>query len=191
MRPEDAAAVTRMSNAQRHRGPDANDNVARDRAVLGHRRLAIIDLSDAGRQPMTNEDGTLWIVFNGEIYNYLELRRELVAAGHRFRSQSDTEVLLHGYEEWGTETLLGKVRGMFSFGLYDPRKGLILARDRMGIKPLYYFSDGQAVVFASEVKAVMQSGIVPAEQDRKALAGFLIAGSVPSPRTIVKNVHSL
>jgi asparagine synthase (glutamine-hydrolysing) len=180
-----------MSRAQRHRGPDAGDQVVKDRAVLGHRRLAIIDLSDAGRQPMTNEDGSLWIVFNGEIYNYLELRRELVAAGHAFRSQSDTEVLLHGYEEWGAEKLLAKVRGMFSFGLYDPKKGLILARDRMGIKPLYYFSDGSAVVFASEVKALMQSGIVPAEQDRKALAGFLIAGSVPSPRTIVKNVHSL
>src|SRR5215831_17516401 len=96
--PEDEAAVTRMSKAQRHRGPDADGQVVRDRAVLGHRRLAIIDLSDAGRQPMTNEDGSLWIVYNGEVYNYLELRRELLAAGHRFRSQSDTEVLLHGYE---------------------------------------------------------------------------------------------
>jgi asparagine synthase (glutamine-hydrolysing) len=189
--PEDAAVVNRVMAAQVHRGPDGEGLYCGNRAVLGHRRLSILDLSDAGRQPMSNEDGFVWVVFNGEIYNYIELRDDLMASGHRFRSNSDTEVLLHGYEEWGIERLLAKLRGMFAFGLYDARRSLILARDRLGIKPLYYFSADNLVLFASEVKALLRSGVVPDEQDRKALAGFLIAGSIPSPRTIVKSVSCL
>jgi asparagine synthase (glutamine-hydrolysing) len=192
---QSAEAVSRMTEAQIHRGPDADGLYVGDRAVLGHRRLSILDLSDAGRQPMSNEDGTVWTVFNGEIYNYRELRGELIAAGHAFRSASDTEVLIHGYEQWGIERLLGKLRGMFAFAVYDVRIGLgnrlILARDRMGIKPLYYHQGAGFLVFASEVKALLRSGIVPAERDRNALAGFLMAGAVPEPLTAIKGIRCL
>ena len=190
--PADADLVARMSAAQTHRGPDADGYYQGERAVLGHRRLAILDLSAAGRQPMSNEDGSLHVVFNGEIYNYLELRRDLLAAGHIFRSNSDTEVLLHGYEQWGIENLLRKLRGMFAFGLCDRNNGLILARDRLGIKPLYYHEEGAVrVAFASEVKALVKSGVVSNEAESGALPGFLLFGSVPSPLTTVKGVHSL
>jgi asparagine synthase (glutamine-hydrolysing) len=180
-----------MTAAQAHRGPDASGLHAATHAVLGHRRLSILDLSPAGHQPMSNEDGTIWVTYNGEIYNQRELRRELVRAGHDFGSTTDTEVLVHGYEQWGIEGLLARLRGMFAFGLYDPRRGLLLARDRLGIKPLYYFDAGDTVLFASEVKALLRSGLVPEERDRKALAGFLIVGAVPSPLTIVKGVRCL
>src|SRR5207253_4821740 len=112
-------------------------------------------------------------------------------AGHAFQSQSDTEVLVHGYEEWGIEGLLERLRGMFAFGLYDTRRGLILARDRLGIKPLYYCASEERLLFASEVKALVASGRAPKERDRDALAGFLLAGSVPSPLTMIKGVHCL
>src|SRR5579871_2034528 len=144
---ESAEAVSRMTAAQSHRGPDADGIYVGERAVLGHRRLSILDLSEAGRQPMANEDGSIQVVFNGEIYNYRELRGELIAAGHEFRSASDTEVLIHGYEQWGIERLLNKLRGMYAFGIYDVRNGLILARDRMGIKPLYYYRASETLIF--------------------------------------------
>ncbi len=188
---EDRQSVARMTAAQAHRGPDASGLHAATYAVLGHRRLSILDLSSAGHQPMGNEDGSIQVTFNGEIYNQRELRRELNRAGHDFRSTTDTEVLVHGYEQWGIEGLLARLRGMFAFGLYDPRRGLLLARDRLGIKPLYYFAAGETLLFASEVKALLRSGLVPEERDRKALAGFLIAGAVPSPLTIVKGVRCL
>jgi asparagine synthase (glutamine-hydrolysing) len=140
---------------------------------------------------MSNEDGSVWVVYNGEIYNFKELRSELLRVGHAFHSDSDSEVLIHGYEEWGIERLLKKLQGMFAFGLYDIHRGLMLARDRMGIKPLYYYADSGVVLFASEVRALVRSGLVSCQQDRKALAGFLLAGSVPSPRTIVKGVSCL
>jgi asparagine synthase (glutamine-hydrolysing) len=189
--PDDVMAVKRMTAALHHRGPDADGFHSDRRVVLGHRRLSIIDLSPAAGQPMTNEDGTVWLTYNGEIYNYVELRSELVSHGHQFRSQSDTEVILHGYEEWGIEALLGNLRGMFAFGIYDSRRGLILARDRMGIKPLYYFVGGGELLFASEVKALIASGMVPSQRDPEALAGFLLAGSVPSPLTIIRGVRCL
>jgi asparagine synthase (glutamine-hydrolysing) len=189
--PDDPAAVRRMTSAQLHRGPDADGFYMDSHAALGHRRLSIIDLSDAAAQPMSNEDGTVWLAYNGEIYNYRELRGQLVSKGHSFRSQSDTEAIVHGYEEWGIEGLLERLRGMFAFGLYDSRRGLILARDRMGIKPLYYFVSGGTLLFASEVRALLASGAVPNQRDPKALAGFLLAGSVPSPLTIVEGVRCL
>ncbi len=190
---EDRAAVARMTTAQIHRGPDADGFYEDGHAVLGHRRLSIIDLSDAARQPMSNEDGTVWVTYNGEIYNHRDLRTELASRGHDFRSQSDTEVILHGYEEWGIDRLLEKLRGMFAFGLYDSRRGLILARDRLGIKPLYYSVQEKTglLIFASEVKALLRSGCLPREHDRDAVAGFLLAGSVPAPMTTVKGVHCL
>jgi asparagine synthase (glutamine-hydrolysing) len=158
--------------------------------VLGHRRLSIIDVSAVANQPMSNEDGRIWVTYNGEIYNYPELRTQLIDRGHQFRSHSDTEVILHGYEEWGIDRLLEKLRGMFAFGLYDPSRGLLLVRDRLGIKPLYYYENKDAglMLFASEVKALLTSRCVPNERDMQAVAGFLLTGSVPAPATIVKNV---
>jgi asparagine synthase (glutamine-hydrolysing) len=189
--PGDPSAVGRILEAEVHRGPDGHGLYQGPDVVLGHRRLSIIDLSDAGLQPMANEDGSLRVTFNGEIYNYRELRGELASYGHTFRSQTDTEVLLHGYEQWGMEGLVGRLRGMFAFALYDVHRGLLLARDRLGIKPLYYHSTPELLVFASEVKALMESGVIPAGRDRRALTGFLMAGAVPQPLTIEKAVRCL
>ena len=190
----DRAAVARMTGAQRHRGPDDCGLYQDQCAALGHRRLSIIDVSAAGHQPMANETRTVWVIYNGEIYNFRELRGELAAAGHEFQSQADTEVLIHGYEEWGEEGLLGRLRGMFAFAVYDaPRRRLFLARDRLGIKPLYYFVDrkSQRIGFASEVKALLADGLVSNTTNRKALAGFLLLGSVPAPSTVVQGVECL
>jgi asparagine synthase (glutamine-hydrolysing) len=209
--PDDIGAVRCMMAAQVHRGPDADGLYHDARVVLGHRRLAIIDLSAAARQPMSNADGTVWISYNGEIYNYRELRTELIARGHIFLSQSDTEVIVHGYEAWGIEGLLQRLRGMFAFALYDARPSqscehssnpptadimtprLLLARDRLGIKPLYYTVAERAgdVAFASSVKALLGSGTVARDLDRDALTGFLHFGSVPSPLTTVKGIRCL
>src|SRR5437899_4886612 len=192
--PEDLAAVERMTAAQRHRGPDDCGLFHDSHVGLGHRRLSILDVSAAGHQPMSNQNGTVWVSYNGEIYNYRELRGALLGAGHEFRSQSDTEVLVHGYEEWGEEGLLRKLRGMFAFVIYDQaRRRLILARDRLGIKPLYYCFDEKTgrLGFASEVKALIAGGAAAARTDREALAGFLLLGSVPSPLTIYRGVRCL
>jgi len=189
--PGDSEAVVRMLAAQLHRGPDGHGLHEGSRAVLGHRRLSIIDLSSDGRQPMSNEDGSIHATFNGEIYNFRDLRSELLTFGHCFRSQTDTEVLLHGYEQWGIAGLLKRLRGMFAFALYDIRRGLIVARDRLGIKPLYYHAEAEFIVFASEVKALLRSGLVDQQRDRKALTGFLIAGAIPAPLTFIKGVSCL
>ena len=188
------AAVERMAESQIHRGPDGGGIFFDDHVVLGHRRLSIIDVSDDGKQPMSNETGSIWVTFNGEIYNYRELRQDLQSAGHRFQSASDTEVLVHGYEQWGETGLLRKLRGMFAFAIYDgPRRKVIVARDRLGIKPLYYAHDAKSgrLAFASEVKALAAAGVVESKTDRKALSGFLLFGSVPSPRTILTGVLCL
>jgi asparagine synthase (glutamine-hydrolysing) len=194
--PAELAVVSGLSNRQHHRGPDADGLFQRGSVVLAHRRLAIIDLSELGKQPMCNEDGAVWVTFNGEIYNYRELRSELTPFGHVFRSNSDTEILLHGYEQWGMEDLLRRLRGMFAFALYDARaeqKGgtcLYLARDRMGIKPLYYTDGPGDLLFASEVRPLRESAAT-SSLDRDAIAGFLCLGSVPSPRTYIRNIRSL
>ena len=194
---EDVAAVKRMMAAQVHRGPDGEGLSQATHAVLGHRRLSIIDLSDAGRQPMSNEDGTVWVTYNGEVYNFAQLRDGLSHDGHDFRSRTDTEVLVHGYEEWGIEGLLARLRGMFAFAIYDSRASrpspcLFLAKDRFGIKPLYYgYQPGEQVVFASEVRAIIKSGLVKDEQNEEALVRFLQLGSVPVPLTTVKGIQAL
>ena len=151
----DTTLLAEMSKRLTHRGPDGEGTHIRGNAGLVHRRLAIIDLSDEGLQPMTSEDGTLWIVFNGEIYNYLELREELIAKGHRFHSHSDTEVILHAYEEWGADCL-PRFNGMWAFAILDEKKGeLFCARDRFGIKPFYYTVVDGSFLFASEIKALL------------------------------------
>jgi asparagine synthase (glutamine-hydrolysing) len=190
----DVAAVGRMLDAQAHRGPDGSGLHRIGGAVLGHRRLSIIDLSAAAAQPMPNEDGTLWVTYNGEIYNFPELRCELLGLGHVFRSRTDSEVLVHGYEAWGVPGLLERLRGMFAFALYDAPAGrLILARDRLGIKPLYYAPgrESDVLVFASEVRSLDRSGLVGRDEDPDALLGFLALGSVPAPRTILRDVRCL
>ncbi|MFH1221346.1 MAG: asparagine synthase (glutamine-hydrolyzing) [Candidatus Eisenbacteria bacterium] len=192
-------AIARMKETLRHRGPDDSGTFlsADGRVGLGHTRLAIIDLSAAGHQPMSNENGRVWITYNGEIYNFLELRRDLLACGHTFKSLTDTEVLIHGYEQWGIEGLLGRLRGMFSLAVYDcrgtpPGYGcLVIARDRLGQKPLYYCHLDGVCVIASEIKAIVASGLVQAEIDPEAVGLYLRLGHIPAPRTIYRGIAAL
>jgi asparagine synthase (glutamine-hydrolysing) len=188
--PQAEENVGRMLARQAHRGPDAEGRWRSPGLVLGHRRLSIIDLSDDGRQPMANEDGQIQITFNGEIYNYRELRAELESR-HQWRSHADTEVIIHGYEQWGIEGLVKRLRGMFAFVLVDLRQHKqYLVRDRLGIKPLYYGFAGETLYFASEVKALRE--VLPAGGlDVAGVVGFLGLGSVPSPRTYAGNIHSV
>jgi len=191
----DQVALARMMRAEAHRGPDDEGAFSASRVLLGHARLAVIDLSASARQPMPNETGDVWITFNGEIYNFEALRRELRASGHRFRSNSDFEVLLHGYESWGLEGLLPRLHGMFAFALYDARplheRKLYLVRDRLGIKPLYYADSKDRLLFASELSAIVASGLIPATPAEAALTSFLALGSVPGPGTAVEGVFML
>src|ERR1051325_2034160 len=151
--PRDKRIAERVAHKMRHRGPDAYGIESWPEATLIHTRLGIIDLSAAGQQPMPNEDGTVWTVFNGEIYNHRELRHDLELRGHLFKGHSDTEVLPHLYEEMGSE-LVGKLRGMFALAIYDcNRCTLLLARDRFGIKPLFYSAGMSRIAFASEIRA--------------------------------------
>ncbi len=174
----------------RHRGPDENGLYQGEQILLGFRRLAIIDLN-RGSQPMSNEDGSIWLVFNGEIYNYQALRRRLEAAGHQFRSHADTEVLVHLYEEEGMDCLQ-RLRGMFAFALWDARRQqLFLARDRLGQKPLVYYADGRLIAFASELKALAQLPFVPRQIDPAAIDCFLTYQYIPHPRTIYRHVRKL
>src|SRR6266571_7949387 len=182
--------VQRMCGSMVHRGPDDEGSIHLDGVTLGMRRLSIIDI-EGGHQPMCNEDSTVWVVQNGEIYNHRELRDELLAGGHKFRTQSDTEVLVHGYEEWG-ERMVERLNGMFAFALLDRRKAsLMLARDRMGIKPLHYAVDGERLVFASELKALLQDPALRKGIDPVALDEYLAYEFVPSPRSIVRGVNKL
>jgi len=181
--------VRRMSSLIAHRGPEGEGYYFSPFCVLGHRRLKIIDLSSRGSQPMSNEVGTVWVSFNGEIYNYLELRDDLTSRGHQFRSRSDTEVLVHLYEE-KREALLEDLNGMFAFALWDDRlKRLLLARDRFGEKPLYYSSVGHRLLFASELKAILADPCVPRDIDSDELSTYLTLGYVPSPHTIFKRIQ--
>ncbi len=177
----------------RHRGPDdAHSWFSSDqRVALGHRRLSLLDLSAAGRQPMCNENGSIWLTFNGEIYNYQELRTLLQKRGHLFQSTTDSEVLLHGYEEWGTD-LLQHLKGMFAFGIWDEQqKQLLLARDRFGIKPLYYGWQGDQFYFASELKAIIHGLPQKPELNRSAVCDFLTYRYVPCPKTIWEGLYKL
>ena len=190
-RPVALELLARMSAVLAHRGPDDAGIHRRGGVGLVHRRLSIIDLSPAGHQPMTNEDESCWIVFNGEIYNFLELRPGLLQRGHRFRSQSDTEVILHLYEEHGVECLR-LLRGMFAFAIWDaPRRQLFLARDRLGKKPLCYHWDGEAFRFASEAKAILQDPAVEPRPDPAGISQYLTYGYVPSPGSAFQGLRRL
>ena len=218
---EDAAAVFRMMDAQVHRGPDdwgilvptslaadarfrslapvpAGDRLrsypdaAGPGAVLGVRRLSILDRSEQGRMPMGTPDGRLWVVHNGEVYNYRDIRAELEGPGRPFSSTGDTEAILRGYGAWG-DAVVDRLRGMFAFAVFQasPTARLFLARDRLGIKPVYYHRDDERLIFASEVRALLRSGLVAHEPAEEALVRFLQLGSVPVPLTTVKGVMAL
>lgn len=182
--------IERMLKPIHHRGPDGQGIHLDGPVGLGHVRLAIIDV-DGGPQPMTNEDGTVWIVFNGEIYNFQALREELIARGHQFRSHSDTEVIIHAYEEYGTDCLR-HLRGMFAFAIWDQKKRrLFAARDRVGIKPLYYCQTSEAFYFASELKAIIADPAVSRETNPVALRQFFSFFYLPGEETLFKSIHKL
>lgn len=179
-----------MNNKLTHRGPDEVGAVVLGQVALAMSRLSIIDLS-TGQQPIWNEDGSCCIVYNGELYNYLDLRPELEAKGHVFTTRSDTEVVLHAYEEWGAECLC-RFNGMFAFAIWDGhRERLFLARDRIGEKPLYYYRDSEFLVFASEIKAILANPVVPRRMSYKGLANFLAFGHAIAPDTIFENIFKL
>src|SRR5437762_7126145 len=182
--------VDRMCASMAHRGPDDEGSLQVDGVTFGMRRLSIIDLA-GGHQPMANEDSTVWVVQNGEIFNYLPLRQELSGAGHVFATQSDTEVLVHGWEQWG-ERMVERLNGQFAFAILDRRRAsLFLARDRVGIKPLHYAIDGDRFLFASELKALLRDPELRRGVDPAALDEYLAYEFVPSPRSIVRGISKL
>ena len=180
-----------MARTIAHRGPDGEGVQAFDGAGLAHRRLAIIDLSPAGAQPMVSSDGSAWVAFNGEIYNFLELRKELEGLGHRFQSHSDTEVILAGWLQWG-EGVIGRLDGMFAIALWDLKaRRLLLARDRTGKKPLYVYEDDRKVVFGSEIKAILAHPEIDRTHSPEAVPQFLSHGYVPTPGTFYSRIRKL
>src|SRR5215475_453353 len=214
-KPVDITALQRMNDLEAHRGPDGEgfvmgwlhegrfrhaflqhsdqwDRRVSARVALGHRRLAIIDLSDRGLQPMSVGDASAWIVFNGEIYNHRELRSKLEAQGYAFRTRTDTEVLLQSYLHWG-EDCLARLEGMYGFAIWDSRRGrLFCVRDRLGIKPFYYATAGGYFIFASEIKSLLSFPGVEASADDEAVLGFLAHGNCDyGARTVVRNIKAL
>ncbi len=189
--PVERYVIDNMVNTLYHRGPDDSGIMIKGNVGLGHSRLSIIDLSKKGRQPIANENKTVWIVFNGEIYNFPELKRFLISKGHEFMSDTDTEVIVHLYEEYGMECL-NHLRGMFAFAIFDEKKSLLfLARDRLGKKPLYYYFDNKVFIFASEIKAILQDRVIKKNPDLKAIHHYLTYQFVPSPFTAFKNIKKL
>jgi len=184
------AAVHRMNESIRHRGPDDEGIFIEPGIGLGHRRLSIIDVA-GGHQPISNEDGTVWVMFNGEIYNYEELRQGLLTKGHTFTTRSDTEAIVHLYEECGEECF-AKLRGMFAIVIWDAKqRRLLLARDRVGKKPLYYFADRNRFIFGSELKAVLAADGIPRTIDPLAVCDYFSLSYIPAPRTVYKSVRKL
>ena len=189
--PVDPGVVAAMRDTLWHRGPDDEGLLVDGHVALGHRRLSIVDLSPAGHQPMCNEDGTVWLTFNGEIYNYVELAQGLRARGHEFRSHTDTEVILHLYEEEG-EACVRHLNGMFAFVIWDRRTDTVFAaRDRLGIKPLYYYQDADWLLCASEIKALLAHPRVRATPDHRGLADYLFTGYALGEKTMFAGIKQL
>ena len=187
---EDKELVKAMTKILEHRGPNQGGIYTDKNISLGHRRLSIIDLSAAGTQPLSNEDGTMLIIYNGEVYNFQELRQELEAKGHRFQSHTDTETIIHGYEEWGEE-IVQKLNGMFAFAIYDlAEKKLFLARDRLGVKPLYYCWNGEKFIFASEIKSILLAE-VPRQINLQSAREYLKLRYVPGEETLFVGIKKL
>jgi asparagine synthase (glutamine-hydrolysing) len=189
--PIKAVDIEKMCQAMQHRGPNQQAVRLWKHGGFGFRRLSIIDLSDNGQQPMANEDESLWLIFNGEIYNYRSLRDELQKLGHRFRSDTDSEVVLHGFEAWGKK-LLDKIEGMYAFALYRPDDHyLLLVRDPFGIKPLYYYQNQQQLIFASEIRPLLKYEFIKPQLDRSQLFHYFTLGYVPNPNTMFVGIHKL
>ncbi|HET7619373.1 MAG TPA: asparagine synthase (glutamine-hydrolyzing) [Vicinamibacterales bacterium] len=187
---EERAQVPRMRDVLAHRGPDEAGLHADDHAVLAHRRLSIVDVA-GGHQPLSNEDATVWVAYNGEIYNHADVRRDLESHGHVYRTRSDTETIVHAYEQWG-DACVERFRGMFAFAIWDaPKQRLLLARDRLGIKPLYWARAGTRLIFGSEIKAVLASGLVPARPNERAIPEILSTRYLSGPETLFKGIHRL
>lgn len=199
-KPIDSNLIKRMCQKMVHRGPDdegifigpgSKVQSSKINVGLGHRRLSIIDLSEAGHQPMCNEDESVWIVYNGEIYNFLEIRERLEGKGHIFKSHTDTEVIIHAYEQWGYDCI-NHFRGMFAFGIWDDRKKrLCLARDRMGVKPLFYSFKNKNLVFASTLQSLIQDEDISKEIDMSAIDYYLTYSYIPAPYSIFKEIRKL
>jgi asparagine synthase (glutamine-hydrolysing) len=182
--------IHRMTETIIHRGPDDEGIYTGEGVGFGFRRLSIIDLT-GGHQPLSNEDGSIWVMLNGEIYNYLELRHDLLARGHRFATNSDTEAIVHLYEEYG-ENCIAKLRGMFAIALWDSRRRqLLLARDRVGKKPLFYAADKNRIIFGSELKALLAADGLSRETDPEALSDYFSFGYIPAPKTIYRSVRKV
>jgi asparagine synthase (glutamine-hydrolysing) len=191
----DEATLTRMRDAMGHRGPDGGANwLSPDgRVAFGHRRLSIIDLSSAADQPMPDDTGKIWLTYNGEVYNHVPLRRELTAAGQRFRTDhSDTEVIVRGYDQWGIDGLVQKIEGDYGFAVWDDRiRKLYLVRDRIGVKPLYFALAGDRLLFGSEIKAILQHPAVERDVEPIAMYHYLSFLTTPAPLTMFKGIYKL
>jgi asparagine synthase (glutamine-hydrolysing) len=182
--------AARMRDVMTHRGPDGAGLWSDDHAALAHRRLSIVDLA-GGRQPLSNEDGRIWVTYNGEIYNHRDVRAQLEAAGHRYATNCDTETIVHAYEEWGDDCV-HRFRGMFAFGLWDaPARRLLLVRDRLGVKPLYWARAGHSLLFASEIKAILASDVIPATPNRRAQSEVLATRYTSSHETLFEGIYKL
>lgn len=206
---KDTSVLKKMTDTLAHRGPDgqgfflnstseilsiAGDELYRIKGdgnvAFGHRRLSIIDLT-GGHQPLSNEDATIWVTYNGEIYNFKELKERLVSKGHHFRTHCDTEVIVHGYEEWG-ENCVDQFRGMFAFAVWNSQtNALFMARDRLGIKPLYYYFDSEKIIFASEIKAILEAGDISRKIDHQALLDYFNLLYIPAPKSIFASIKKL
>ena len=185
----DPAIIRRMSDCMAHRGPDADGFYINDEIALGHRRLSIIDLSEVANQPMIDHSGRFVLIFNGEIYNFQEVKSQIT--DYPFQTKSDSEVILASYQKWGADCL-HKLAGMYVFVIWDTlNRELFIARDRMGVKPLYYYCDNDHLIFASEVRAILKSGLVPARLNQAAVNEFLEFQSVPFPQAIIENIKQL
>src|SRR3954470_3089879 len=186
----DPALLSRMGRVTVHRGPD-DEGVHADRScAIGMRRLSIIDL-EGGHQPLSNHDGTVWLVCNGEIYNFRELRRELEACGHRFKTHSDSEVVLYAYIQYG-DAFVERLNGMYAFALWDKsRERLLVARDRLGVKPVYVANNGRRLAFASEAKALLELPDQEVALDVGAVASYLELGYVPAPQSLFRGIRKL
>jgi len=186
----DPEEIQKMTDALKHRGPDGEGIWLNKNVAIAHRRLSIIDL-ESGKQPMSNEDGKIWITFNGEIYNYRELRKELQRKGHVIKSQSDTEIIIHAYEQWG-DNCVNNFRGMFAFGIVDnKKKRVFLARDHLGIKPLVYYKSENCFAFASEIQSLLRVNDIKLKMDLRSLDQYLWMQYIPAPRTIFSSTFKL
>jgi asparagine synthase (glutamine-hydrolysing) len=187
---DDHARALLMRDVLTHRGPDGAGLHADPHALLAHRRLSIVDLA-GGHQPLSNETGTIWVTYNGEIYNHADVRRDLEAAGHHYRTRSDTETIVHAYEQWG-DACVTRFRGMFAFAIWDsPRRRLLLVRDRLGVKPVYWARVGTRLLFASEIKAILESGLVAAESNDAVLPEVLATRYTSGSDTLFKGIYKL